>query len=299
MKQLLRLGIILVFLVAPLRVAAQNILDSQDPRQLALDIYVDITRGVEPATIALKLEQVIEIFRYSCTRVTDYQVFAQRPNITDLKVKCSGASLYGVTLASNGYVAVYGGNQIVASLDRRDGLIFSFGAAGDLSGTSAVDIDRVKEETRARFLLGGEYDYIYLIAMLVILVVMAVAIGLVFLRLWRHRKRKRKTRGRMKPMKKFTARKGNSGLKDRLLAESEEIAKYVHKHESGIYIAVGKRGKRRLFKSAFWAKRYAHQNIHFNELTDAELAKMDFGDPVEIEDIAEGDEYQMPGENND
>lgn len=282
-------------LVAPMQVGAQNVLDSQDPRQMALDIYVDITRGVEPATIALKLEQVIELFRYTCTRVTDYQVFAQRPNITDLKVKCSGASLYGVTIASNGYVAVYGGNQIVASLDRRDGLIFSFGAEGDLSDTSAVDIDRVKEETRARFLLGGEYDYIYLIGMLVILVGMASAIGVVFLRLWRHRKRRRKTRGRMKPMKKFTLRKGNSDLKNRLQAESEEIAKYVHKHESGIYLAVGKRGKRRLFKSAFWAKMYARWNTHFYELTDSELAKMDFGDPVEIEDVVEGEEYKMPG----
>jgi len=297
MKQLMRLGLLALCLLLPGQVQAQAVVDSQDPRQMALDIYVGITRGTEPATIALKLRQVIELFRYRCTRVTDYQVFAQRPNITDVKVKCSGDPLYGVTVASNGFVSVFGGNQIVASLDRRDGLIYAFGADGDLSGTSALDVAQVTQETKARVMLGGEYDYIYLSVMLVVLLVMVAAMALVVLRLWRHRKRRRKgqPKGRMKPMKKFTAGSTTSAIKDQLLAESQEVIKFVHKHaDTGIFIAVGKRGKRRLFRKLIWAKLYARYSMHFFEVRDAALMKLQPSNSVDVEEVAEGEEYKAP-----
>jgi hypothetical protein len=272
---------------------AQSGASTHDPRQMALDAYSGINRGMEPASISLKLTEIIRLFRYRCTRVTDYQVFTQRPNITDIKVKCSGDSLYGVTVASNGFVAVYGGNSILASLDRRDGVIFSFDAEGTAADSSAFDLDRIQEETKARVLLGSEYDYVYLGIMLVMLFSIVLAMGIVAFRFWRRKKKGRKPRGRMKPMNKIRIGP-SSDIKDQLVAEGTEIAKFVYQHESGLIVAIGKRGKRRLFFSPFWAKLYASRNIRFNEATEKQLSEIDLNLPDLAEIVDEGDEVQIP-----
>lgn len=234
-----------------------------DPRQLALDIYTGINRGMPPASIALKLEQVVEVFRYRCNRVTDYQVYAVRPNIIDVKAKCSGDPLYGVTVASNGYVAVYGGNGILSSLDRRDAVIYSFSAGGDLAFDSTLKAEDALEEAAARIELGSEYNYIYVLGMFMLILVIVMLGAIVWLKAWR-RKAGRKPRERMKPMKKHTVAVG-SGVKDKLLDESEPVSKFVRKHPGGIYIAIGKRGKRRFFQSLFWAKAYAALGVKLFE----------------------------------
>ncbi len=271
---------------------AQTSGDAADPRQMALDIYSGINRGMEPATIALKLTQVVRLFRYQCARVSDYQVFATRPNITDIKVKCSGSPLYGVTVASNGFLSVYGGNSILAQMDRRDGLILSFDAEGAVEDTSAFDADRVLEETRSRVMLGDEYNYIYLSVMLLLLVGLVGLLLAVFIRISR-KKRRHKPRGRMKPMKRFKVGL-SSEIKDRLIADSTEIAKFVYAHDSGVFLAIGKRGKRRMYLSPFWAKLYARWNININEATDDQLEHIDFNLPDMVDLVEEGEEVPMP-----
>lgn len=273
---------------------AQNQVDRNDPRQMALDVFSGIERGTEPATVALSLRRIIDLFRYRCTRVTDYQVFARRPNITDLKVKCSGDPLYGVTVASNGFVAVYGGNSILAGLDRRDAVIYSFDVEGTVDDTSGFDIDRIKEETQLRATLGGDYDYVYLGGMLLILLGFVFLMLMIFIRVWRKRKG-RKLRSRMKPMQKFKVGL-SSEIKGRLIEESSEIAKFVHQHESGLIIAVGKRGKRRLFLSPFWAKLYARYGVRMFEASEEELSHIDLNLPDVAEIVAEGDEVAPPRE---
>lgn len=234
-----------------------------DPRQLALDIYSGINRGTPEASIALKLRQVIEVFRYRCTRVTDYQVYSLRPNLTDLKVKCSGDPLYGVTVASNGFVTVYGGNGILSGLDRRDALIYSFGSEGELSQDSSLTVEQALEDTSVRLELGDEYNYMYLLGMLTLIIAMGLLGILVWIKIWR-KKAGRKPRQRMKPMKKHRVSL-SSDVKSQLIAEGEEVAKYVHYHPSGVYIATGKRGKRRLFASKKWALAYAKYGIKLFE----------------------------------
>lgn len=244
--------------------AQAQVAATADPRQLALDVYTGVSRSMPPASVALKLEQVIEVFRYRCNRVTDYQVYTIRPNLIDIKAKCSGDPLYGVTVASNGYVAVYGGNGILSGLDRRDAVIYSFEADGDLAFDSTLTAEDAVDEARSRIVLGGEYNYIYVMGMFT-LIAAILAVGVViWLRLWR-RKSGRKPRQRMKPMQKHTVKVGSS-LKDKLLDESREVAKFVRKHPGGIYIAIGKRGKRRFFKSYFWARAYAKVGIKMFEV---------------------------------
>lgn len=237
--------------------------NESDPRQLALDIYSGINRGTAEASVALKLRQVIEIFRYRCTRVTDYQVYSLRPNLTDLKVKCSGDPLYGVTVASNGFVTVYGGNGILSGLDRRDAIIYSFSSEGALAQDSRLTVGQAIDDTAVRLELGDEYNYLYLMGMFMLLAAIAIMGGLVWLRIWR-KKAGRKPRQRMKPMHKHRVGLSTS-LKDELLAESKEVAHYVHLHPSGIFIATGKRGKRRLFASKLWAVAYAKYGIKLFE----------------------------------
>jgi len=273
-------------------VAGQDAIDRSDPRQMALDVFSGIERGTEPATIALKLRQIVELFRYRCTRVTDYQVFSRRPNITDIKVKCSGDALYGATVASNGFVAVYGGNGMLAGLDRRDAVIYSLDVDGAVDDTSGFDIDRIKEETQLRATLGSEYDYVYLGGMVLILLGIMFVMALVFFRVLR-RKQGRKPRSRMKPMQKFKVG-FTSEMKNRLVDEGAEIAKFVYQHESGIFVAIGKRGKRRLFLSAFWAKMYARWGIRMFEASSDELEKIELNLPEMAEMVDEGEEVHLP-----
>jgi len=293
MTGIMRTLLVAVFLLfATTGSMGQSNSDRTDPRQMALDVFSGIDRATEPATIALKLRQIIELFRYRCTRVSDYQVFTQRPNITDIKVKCSGDPLYGVTVASNGFVAVYGGNSMLAGLDRRDAVIYSFDAEGTVDDTSGFDFDRLKEETQLRASLGGEYDYVYLGGMLVLLLGIGILMLLVFFRVWR-KKQGRKPRTRMKPMEKFKVGL-SSEIKGRLFDEGVELAPYVHQHESGVIIAIGKRGKRRVFLSPFWAKIYARWGVHWFEATKEQLAAVDLNLPELAEMVEEGEEVRLP-----
>lgn len=235
---------------------AQGILSiEQDPRQMALDVFAGINRGSPPETIALKLSQLINAYRFRCTRLTDYQVFNARPNMIDIKAKCSGDPLYGITVASNGYVAVYGGNGIVSQLDRRDALILSFGADGRVASDSRFTAGEALDETVERLELGNDYNLLYVLALFAVLLAVVSAIAVVWLRMWRMRKgRKRKHRG-MKPMAKHAVA-ASSLVKDQLLHESEQVGKRIFKHPSGIYIGRGKYGKRRFFRSRFWTTMY-------------------------------------------
>lgn len=256
-----RFALMLSIAMLSLPSQAQN--NEGDPRQLALDIYSGINRGTTEAAIALKLRQVIEVFRYRCTRVTDYQVYSLRPNLTDLKVKCSGDPLYGVTVASNGFVTVYGGNGILAGLDRRDAIIYSFGSEGELAQDSRLTVEQALDDTAVRLELGDQYNFLYLMGMFMLIAAMGILGILVWVRIWK-KKTGRKPRERMKPMHKHRVSL-SSDQKNQLMEESEEVAKHVRKHPSGIFIATGKRGKRRLFASKFWAIAYARYSVRMFE----------------------------------
>lgn len=250
--------------VSPFGAFAQLSLDNQDPRQMAHDIYSGINRGSPPASVALKIADVIRVYRFRCTRVTDYQVFVQRPNLVDIKAKCSGDPLYGVTVASNGYVAVYGGNGMVSALDRRDALIFSFAADGQLESDSRLTADEALDETVERLQLGDGYNLMYVLAMFAVLLALVIVIAAFWLRMWRRRKVKQKHRRKIKPMARHTVQ-ATSLIKDQILNESNRVAANIYKHPSGIFVARGKLGKRRFFRSRLWASMYRSFGVRMFE----------------------------------
>lgn len=256
-------------------VYAQLSLDSLDPRQMAHDIYSGVNRGSPPASVALKIAEVIRVYRFRCTRVTDYQVFVQRPNLLDIKAKCSGDPLYGVTVASNGYVAVYGGNGMVSALDRRDALIYSFGATGQLESDSRLTADEAFDETVERLQLGDDWNLMYVLAMFAVILAGVIAIAAVWFRMWQKRKSKQKHRRKVKPMARHTVQ-ATTSVKDQLLKESERVAANIYKHPSGMYIARGKRGKRRFFRSRTWAAMYRSFGVRMFETSAPQM----IGEPM-------------------
>ena len=266
MKSFVTLCLILTgFLASAPSATAQTLVDTDDPRQLALDIYSGVVRRTEAASIALRLQAVIRIFRYRCTRLTDYQVFAQRTNIVDFKAKCSGDPIYGVTVASNGYVAVYGGNGIMSGFNRTDGLILSFANDGDLEGDSSLTVQEAVGSTVDRLELDDEVNVISVITIVSGTLGFIIVFGLIWWRAWKF-KQTRKPRERMKPMAKHRVG-ASTGLKDLYLDESKEVTKNIYKHPEGFYISRGKRGKRRFFKSIFWAKLYATRGWRLFEIS--------------------------------
>lgn len=268
-KRLFSICLLLVASAALVRpAAAQTLIDTDDPRQLGLDIYSAVNRVAEPATIALRLQSLVRIFRFRCTRLTDYQVFSQRTNIIDFKVKCSGDSLYGVTVASNGYVAVYGGNGMVSSFNRNDGLILVFDSEGALSGDRSLTVEQAVGSTVDRLELEEDINIVYVMGTVASILGFLMIFGLVWWRAWKFRQT-RKPRQRMKPMQKHRV-SASSGAKDLFMDESTEVVKNVFKHPRGFFIARGKRGKRRFFKSLVWAKVYASRGWRLFEISAPE-----------------------------
>ncbi len=246
-------------------VAGQALIDTDDPRQLSLDIVAAVNRNSEPATIAVRLQELIRIFRFRCTRLTDYQVFSQRANIIDFKAKCSGDPLYGVTVATNGYVAVYGGNGIVSSFNRNDGLILVFDNEGELSGDRSLTVDQAVVEGVDRLELEEDINIVYVMGTVAIGLGFMLVVSLVWWRAWKFRQT-RKPRQRMKPMARYRV-SATSADKDAFIAESKSVGRHVWQHPQGFYIAQGKLGKRRFFSGYFGARIYAARGWRLFEIS--------------------------------
>lgn len=266
MKKLFYVSLLICMItVGRVPVGAQTIVNTDDPRQLGLDIFAAVSRGSEPAAIAVRLQSLVRIFRFRCTRLTDYQVFNQRTNIIDFKVKCSGDSLYGVTVASNGYVSVYGGNGIISSFNRNDGLILIFDNEGAVSGDRSLTVGQAVGETVDRLELEEDINVIYVMGTFASILGFLLAFSLIWWRAWKFRQT-RKPRERMKPMQKHRVGTSSSD-KDAFLEESKQVAKNVFQHPEGFFIARGKRGKRRFFSGKIWALLYASRGWRLFEIS--------------------------------
>ena len=279
MRRSLLSGLMIFFLgAAAIQAEAQPVSRQSDPREVALDLYDAVLRDAPAESVAVRLGDIIHIFRYRCARVTDYQLYLQRPNLIDLKVKCSGDPLYGVTVASNGYVAVYGGNGIIAGLDQRDAVIYSFGADGALDLDTGLTVSEAVDDTVARLTLGDEYSLLYLSLMLVAVVLM-IAVGLLmWTRAWR-----RRDQGVEIGVPRFV----RSAVKDRLMAGSNRVWSQVYRHPTtGIYVVRGRRGRRHLFRHFTGALLYRYLGFKFGEIRGrarrrVEDAVMEEADPSE------------------
>ena len=241
----------------PPPVMAQQAVSEQRTRtQIALDIFSFVHDDVDPVRIAEELRHGVRAFRMRCNRVSDYQLFAVSDGRIDIKVKCAGVPLFGMTVGSNGFMSVFGGNGMVAPFDRQDAMIFGFNPDGSRIFNSAQLLapDGQGEIAGQLTTEEGLVTMVLLIG-LFILVVIGLA-GMVLLR--RYRERSSSSGDVFSNL--------TSDLKNRMWQDSAEINEFVRRHPCGLYIAVGPRGKRRLFSNRFGAKRYAAKGSKFFEV---------------------------------
>lgn len=251
----------------------------KDPRELSLDIFSSLKRSADPVPIAARLGLLIPVYRFACERVTDYQVFRRFNNLADLKVKCSGQPLYGVTVAANGYSAIYGGNGMIQPFDSRDGKIFSFAIDGAVLTINDKTLGQKAQE--AIDLLEkspGDFNVIYLSLMLLVILAIVGVFMLIWVKALRRRRRQmhRKPGSKTKmPLERVSIAAGlalRSEVKNKLEAESELVRHHIYYHPAGFYLARGKKGRRHLFKSLLGAKLYVRLNWKLYELTSHEFS---------------------------
>ncbi len=232
-----------------------------DLRTLAVDIHLSLNRESTPEAIALKLTNAIQLFRSECSEVTDFQIYSKNQNLSTLKVKCSTSPLYGVSVGSNGYMSVYGGDGIIAGLDRRDGVIYSFGVDGKLEPTEGLTVDSVLNETAARLQNNDKFSPIYiLLFILMVLIIIALSI-ILSLGLWR------RSTSRKDADAQLFSRRVSKETKDQLTNESKALFAGIFRHPTGIYIVRGKSGHRRFFASIFWALSYRYLRSRIFEVS--------------------------------
>lgn len=254
-----------LFLVLMVASAAGQAQTSDDPREVGLDLFSQLTSNAPPDAIAVRLDALVKLFRFQCLRLTDYQMFGEPANIINLKVKCSGDPLYGVTVAANGYVSVYGGNGMLEPFDPRDGTIYGIRADGGVDALKGPSVGEKVKGAAPRVASNVEQLVYFGGALLLILLIFAG-----FLRLWLRSWRRQGKRPLIKRHDKRTA-PVTSSYKDRLIDESEQIARHIYRHPQGFFIARGGRGRRRLFKSRFGAQLYTSFNIKFLEVSAKKL----------------------------
>lgn len=246
---------------------------AQDSTQLtqsvAIDLYSALRQKGRPEAIAIRIQKAVQHFRYKCIRVNEYQIYNTRPNMIELKVGCISSPAYGVSVAANGYISVYGGNGMLEAISPNDGRVYAFNADGSLQPQIVPEFRQYLNRTIETVKKGDRSSQLYLIVLMpVILLIILIGI-IMWLRSWRRIR--------------YSGAYNNflpSSLKDQLVTESQEVKRHIFKHPLGFFIAIGKRGKRRLFKRYYQAWLYSRLSMKIGEMVS--IPKTD--EPEEEED---------------
>ncbi|BBE32825.1 hypothetical protein [Sphingosinicella microcystinivorans] len=203
----------------------------------------------------------------NCPRVREYQVFRSSARARTLKVKCTERPLYAITVGASGEGFVSGGDGTIDQMRLADGPIKAVmglrveeylaheqaearegqSAEGEaLSDNTVVTPREVETHVGRRWLAG------------LALAVGLAAAGAVFWLMLRERRRQRRVYSRWRGL--------DTAAKDQLVEEAEEVYPNLYRHPEGVFIARGRRGKRRLFSSLVLAYLYASRGIKLFEI---------------------------------
>jgi hypothetical protein len=196
----------------------------------------------------------------ACPQVSAYQIFRYSTGERTLKVKCAHQPIYALRVTGSGEFMVHGGDGTVTDMLPSDGRVYTiFGAplrtyaaqeraaasgSPNMPPPAMGGID-AKVEERARMVLIGTGA----------LAIIALLFGL------------RALFGQRRNTNEF-AWGLNSMDKDMLMDESREIYPNVFKHPRGFFIARGRQGKRRLFRSALGGMLYRDLGLKIGEVGD-------------------------------
>lgn len=249
-------GVLLTFSFLSMLTVGTSAQDQSESLQaLSIELYTSLRGNGRPESIALRLQKVIQRFRYRCLRVNEYQIYNRQPNMIELKVGCISTPPYGVSVAANGYLSIYGGNGMLEPINGEDGRVFIFNADGSLQPVMVPEFRQYLSRTAEKAKMGDDESKLYLLVLTVAMGLVVLAGAILWWRSWR-RMRYSIAYNQYLP----------SDLKDQLISESTLLSENLYKHPMGFYIARGRRGKRRLFNRRFQAVLYRNFSFKFGEI---------------------------------
>lgn len=236
--------------------------DTPDPRLLALQpasvrLFNALKSGASDEDVEKLVTATVIELDMNCPKVKEFQVYRASTRARTLKIKCEERPVYAVTVGVSGEAFVAGGDGTIGQMRLADGPIkpvLGIRVEEYLANTKRQqNAEDAAERAAAE---GGHPVRIWLIRL-----AWLAGIGLV---LWfgavfaRERLRQRQSHSRWHGL--------GSDAKDQMIEESEEIYPNLYRHPSGVFIARGRRGKRRIFASLVFAYLYSSRGIKLFEI---------------------------------
>lgn len=226
--------------------------------ELGLQLYSVIIREESADAMGEELHRVLNYSGHKCPSVTDFQVFRRNPDQRVIKVKCRGRPLYAISVDAIGTVYVDGGDGRIGLMQPADGRVISvYDVRADeyeAKTASAVAAEGSTEGAVADTGDAGSRLWLF-----VGIAVLAVSLAMAIYRpLAGEREQAGLEQRRWRGLTSFD--------KDQLLEEARELYPDIFEHPAGIYIARGRRGKRRLFRTLMFAYLYRSLGLKLGEI---------------------------------
>lgn len=222
---------------------------TQQAITMTRDLYQRLLLVESPGSIASTLAEILRRNSKPCLAVTDFQVIYRDSSEQRVKLKCPGLPLYGLAINQGGSTQVFGGDGMVGEFNAGSGVIHAVGGAP----RAITPPDRRKPDLGPNgnlpgLLQGDEPGSIPAWLVTLIIVNGFIVFALILSFFWFMRAKTTPQRER-----KERAPDRSSIEKDAMVIESKEILPDIFQHPDGLFLARGKRGKRRLFRSLFFA----------------------------------------------
>ena len=213
--------------------------DTSEGRTAGERLYRTLRDGEIGEQVDERLSGAMTELDADCPAIERYQVFNRSSSFISMKVKCLDRPVYILTVGPVGLGVLSGGD---GSIDRiRSGE----GEVRILQGAAPPPERTQQDDLRGEFLLRAA----------AILLGVLILIGLFIIWLWICRQ------------KRVAAWRGlRTEEKDQMLEEAEEVDPHLFYHPDGVWIARGKRGKRRLFQNRHFARAYRDYGIKIMQI---------------------------------
>ena len=228
---------------------------------LGRQTYVALTEGAEVRATSALLRDSVNSLGGTCGNVERYQLFLQTVTVSTLKVACSGRPVYLLSVDASGGMLVDGGDGGVTAPDAADGVVVTVPALGAADPGDAVARTPALSEPAAMPagpMAGGEAPLGWMRWLFALLALMVAGVAYT---IYRGFTGPAVVSAGSEPYRRYTSQD-----KDRLVAESREMAPSLWAHPSGLYIVRGRNGKRRLFPSWMWAQAYRVWGIKIRQI---------------------------------
>ena len=232
---------------------------------IQMALFQAIAQEKSQDAIALLIKQNLDSIARPCLQVRAYQIYRFSTGERTLKVKCAKQPIYAVRVTADGAFIVLGGDGSVPDMLPSDGRVYSvFGETlktyldqekvrekashqgGTAIGSAKIhmkDAETAESAAWPKWLMIGN-------ALLGLFALTLILRAILF---------------RRKGDPDF-AWGLNSMDKDMLMDESREVFPNVYRHPRGFFIARGRKGKRRLFRTALGGMLYRDLGLKIGEL---------------------------------